>query len=50
MPLVVIQHKPGRVLDEMLQNLAKEMPTIVAGALNVDENPDARLTSADIEV
>lgn len=49
MPLVVIQHKPGRVLDDMLQNLAKKMPEIVADALSADA-PGAELTSTDIEV
>lgn len=50
MPLVVIQHKAGRVLDDMLSKLSQAMPEIVASALDVEENKSARLTPNDVEV
>ena len=58
MPLVVINHvrakavKTGwhRHVAERAAQLGKEMPRIVAKALNTPENPDGKLTSYDIEV
>lgn len=50
MPLVVVQHKAGRLNEDMLQKLAESLPGIVANALNVKENEAARLTSSDVEV
>lgn len=50
MPLVVIQHEADRELDYVVGRLSKEMPGIVARALDVEENPDARLTPDDVEV
>ncbi len=50
MPLVVVQHKTGRVLEDMLVTLTHALPDIVAGALDVPENEAARLTAGDIEV
>lgn len=50
MPLVVVQHKAGRITEQMLENLAKAMPEVVATALNAPENHDACLSPSDIEV
>lgn len=50
MPLVVLQHKAGRILESMLAKLALTLPGIVAGALHVPENEEAHLTPDDIEV
>ena len=50
MPLVVVQHKAGRITEQMLTNLAKAMPEIVAAGLNAPENQDACLIPSDIEV
>lgn len=50
MPLVVLQHKAGRVLEDMLAKLSQAMPEIVASALTVEGVERARLTSNDIEV
>ena len=52
MPLTLIQHKTGRGLKELAENLAKALPDIVAPALTLDkrENLDGKVTSNDIIV
>jgi len=50
MPLVMIQHKKGRVPKILLEGLAVGMPGIVAASLHVEENKDAHLTPDDVEV
>lgn len=50
MPLVVVQHKVGRILEDMLQKLAESLPEIVAKALSAEENQDACLIPSDVEV
>lgn len=50
MPLVVINYKAGRLPEDLIRSLALEIPDIVASALSVEENPEARLGPEDIEV
>jgi hypothetical protein len=50
MPLVALQYKRKSIRDKMLGKLARALPTIVAGALDIPENRNARLTPAEIEV
>ena len=50
MPLVVMNCKKGRLLGDMIEKLAQELPIIVSRALHVEENPKGHLTSDDIEV
>lgn len=50
MSLVVVNHQVGRVLPDMLNELAQAMPEIVARALNVEEHEEAHLTANDVEV
>lgn len=50
MPLVVMNCKKGRLLGDMIGNLANELPAIVARALHVEKNLKGHLTSEDIEV
>lgn len=48
MPLVLIQHKNGRGLNEIAEKLAKELPALVAPTLSAP--PDGNLVPGDIEV
>src|SRR3989338_6036886 len=50
MPLVVLQHKAGRIAEQMLTSLVYVLPNIVARALHAEKNYDAWLTPNDIEV
>lgn len=50
MPLVHLQRDPQIVNDRIVKEIADALPAIVATALDVPENPDARLTANDIEV
>lgn len=50
MPLVVVQYKAERITVQMLMHLTTALPGIVATALDVPENQDARLAPSDIEV
>lgn len=50
MPVVYLHYKRVRGLDEIAGRLATQLTVIVAEALDVPENPEARLTAGDIEV
>jgi len=50
MPLVVVRYKEEQVLEDILTKLARELPDIVASALNTPEHKDGTLTPDDIEV
>ena len=52
MALVVVQHRGprGPVPEWMVAKLVKQLPWIVAEALDVEKNPDARIISNEIEV
>ena len=50
MPLVVVKHKAGRMLDDMLADLADALTEIVADALHTPENKGGELSPNDIEV
>lgn len=50
MPLRLLTHKAGRVNSDMLGKLAQTLPSIVASALHVEENPDAHLSADHIAV
>jgi hypothetical protein len=50
MPVVSLYYKPHCVPEEILRRLAKALPEIIAGELDVPENKDARLTAGDIEI
>ncbi|MFZ2167264.1 MAG: hypothetical protein WAV50_00140 [Minisyncoccia bacterium] len=49
MPIVLIQHKNGRGLNEVAEELSKEFPAIVAPALSVPGG-EGELRFDDIEV
>ena len=48
MPLVVVKHKAGRMLDDMLADLADALTEIVADALHTPENKGGELSPNDI--
>jgi hypothetical protein len=50
MPLVLLQYRHERGLEEIAQKLAQELPNIVSRALDVPGNNDERLNPVDIEV
>ena len=50
MPLVILRYKPRRIPGEAVQKLAQALPAIVAEALDIPENKDARLTPGEVEV
>lgn len=50
MPIVLLQAKRDRGLEEITERLALELPRIVSGALDVPDRSDARLTPDDIEI
>ena len=50
MPLVVMHCKQDRLLPDMIQKLAQELPVIVSRALHVEENPAGHLGPRHIEV
>ncbi|TSC60268.1 MAG: hypothetical protein LiPW15_146 [Parcubacteria group bacterium LiPW_15] len=50
MPLVTIHHKFGVPQEDIIWSLAKELPEIVAEALNVKGKPEAHLDPGDVEV
>ena len=50
MPFVTLYYKPSFVKKEEMRAIAERLPEIVARALNVPENPAARLNANDIEV
>ena len=50
MPLVLVSHRSGVLDPTTLVRISRSLQVIVAGALNVEENKQARLFPEDIEV
>lgn len=50
MTLVNLYHKTGRLNSQMLGELTRALPAIVADALHSAENTEVRLTEQEVEV
>ena len=50
MPLVLLQYKHGRGLEEIAERLAQQLPYIVSDALDVPGNSEERLTPDEIDI
>ena len=50
MPVVLLRYKANRLNMKTMQMLTAALPKIFADALDVPENPGARLTPADIQI
>ena len=50
MPLAILSYHPEMVHAEHVRRLSSLLPSMVAEALDVPENPEARLTASDVEV
>jgi hypothetical protein len=50
MPIVMVFRDPKIVNDDIMQRIANKLPYIIANALNVSENPEARLVSDSIKL
>lgn len=49
MPVAILRYS-WKIPENVLRQLTEKLPSIISDALDISENPNARLTSSDIEV
>lgn len=50
MPLVTISRNKAKISDRLISDLIKDLPFIIARALNIDDNDAGKLNEKDIKI